>query len=243
MSRRALERALCLALLSAAGLGLMACAGGPVASTASPTASPPTLLTPPPSLQVQGAPPVPAALAAQIERYTEFRGKSFVDWHPTEAQMLVSQRPQGGSVSQLHRLAGPLQNAQPLTQDAEPVSMARHEPVLGRYVVLAKGQGGNEAAQLYRLDVGNRQLTLLTPPNERHALWGWLPDGSRILVASVPLDRTAEGGSRAEISTTVWLTNPLPPGSRQVVATLPGGGWFGGRLSPDGRRLVMTQYR
>ncbi|MFN9449880.1 MAG: S9 family peptidase [Rubrivivax sp.] len=243
MSRRALERALCLALLSAAGLALVACAGGPAASTASAPSSSPALLAPPPSLLVQGAPPVPAALAAQIERYTEFRGKSFVDWHPTEVQMLVSQRPQGGSVSQLHRLAGPLQNAQPLTQDAEPVSMARFEPVLGRYMVLAKGQGGNEAAQLYRLDGGSRQLTLLTPPNERHALWGWLPDGSRILVASVPLDRTAEGGSRAEISTTVWLTDPLQPGSRQVVATLPGGGWFGGRISPDGRRLVMTQYR
>jgi dipeptidyl aminopeptidase/acylaminoacyl peptidase len=33
----------------------------------------------------------------------------------------------------------------------------------------------------------------------------------------------------------------MQPGSRQVIATLPGGGWFGGEVSPDNRRLALTR--
>lgn len=214
-----------------------------LAACSTPVAVDEAPVQPPASLQVQGVPPIGSALFSQIERYADFRGKSFVAWHPVLPQMLVSHRSGGGSVSQLHLLAGAMQASQALTQDAEPVSMARFEPVSGRHVVLAKGQGGNEAAQLFRLDTGTRQLTQLTPAGERHALMSWLPDGSRVLVSSVPLDRTAEGGSRSEVRTTLWLTDPMQPGSRQVVATLPGTGWLGGQLTPDGRQLALTLYR
>ena len=51
----------------------------------------------PASLFLQNVPPVPKALAAKMAAYTEFRGHSFSDWHPTRAEMLVSHRAAGAS--------------------------------------------------------------------------------------------------------------------------------------------------
>ena len=42
---------------------------------------------------------------------------------------------------------------------------------------------------------------------------------------------------------TLWLTDPMRPGTRTVVATLPGGGWFGAQISRDDRRIALMQYR
>ena len=44
------------------------------------------------NLVVDGVPPIPKSLAADVDRYTEFRGALFLDWHPTERQMLVATR-------------------------------------------------------------------------------------------------------------------------------------------------------
>ncbi|MCC6247251.1 MAG: hypothetical protein IT499_05785, partial [Rubrivivax sp.] len=68
------------------------------------------------------------------------------------------------------------------------------------------------------------------------------------LVASVPLDRGARGGSpaaRTALTTRLTLVYPLAPeapGGRRVVAELPGAGWFGGDVSPDETRLALTRY-
>ena len=56
-------------------------------------------------LVAQAIPPIPRQIAKYVERYTEFRGHSFVGWHPHKREMLVSHRPQGSSVSQIFRLS------------------------------------------------------------------------------------------------------------------------------------------
>lgn len=239
-SRRTVLKAGALAGLAAplAG-GLAGCALGPGATA---PAADGAVLAPNPNLLVQGIPPIPMSLVQRVQRYTDFRGHRFVDWHPRLRQMLVAFRPAGQSVPQLHLLTGPLAPLQALTASAEPVTQALFEPLEGRYLVFERSRGGNEAAQIYRLDLQTRQETLLTHPDERHDMVGWLHDGSRLIVSSVPLDRTAQGGTRAQVETTYWLTDPMQPGSRREIARLPGGGWFGGEVSPDDRRLAVTRY-
>ena len=175
---------------------------------------------------MQGIPPIPAALADEVARYTDFRGHRFVDWHPLKAEMLVSHRRAGADTTQIFRIGAALAEPEPLTVgDTDTVRNASYEPIRGDYIVFERGSGGDEAAQLYRLDLATRQTTLLTEPSQRHEMQRWLNRSSRLLYLSVPLDRTARGGSRAEISQTLSLLDPLAPQSRRVLAELPGGGW------------------
>ena len=192
---------------------------------------------------------MPRRIADEVARYTDFRGHRFVDWHPLRSEMLVSTRKAGGDTTQIFRLAAPLAEPEQLTDFSEPVRTASYEPTRGDYIVFERSTGGDEAAQLYRLDLATRQTTLLTPPGQRHNMQEWLHRSSRLLYLSLPLDRTAPGGSRNEVTQTLSLVDPLQPQAQRRLAELPGGGWASelGRLGrfadrahplPVGRRVA-----
>jgi len=230
--------------LPAIALLLAACAATPVAPPAPATAATaaPTTVAPNANLLVQGIPPIPATLAQQAARYTDFRGHNFIEWHPLRREMLVSHRKAGGSTLQLFRLTAPMAEPEPLTDFSEPVRVATWEPLRGEYIVFERANGGDEAAQLYRLDLDSRQVTLLSDPKERHDIQGWLHKSSQLLVMSVPLDRTAQGGSREHVTQTLTLMDPANPTQRRKVAELPGTGWFVGGVSWDDKQLALTKY-
>ena len=246
MKRRCTLTPLWLATL----LVLSACsnpqkAAAPAVAAASAPAGPAPLvdvLAPNPNLSAQGIPPIPLSLVRQAEKYTDFRGHSFVDWHPTKREMLVSHRAAGASTVQLFRIAQPMAAPEPLTDFADPVREASYEPRKGEYVVFERSSGGNEAGQVYRLDLPSKKLTLLTDPDQRHEMQGWLHRSSQLLVMSVPLDKTAAGGTRATISQTLKLIDPRQPQAARTVAVLPGGGWFAGGVSWDDTQVALTRY-
>jgi dipeptidyl aminopeptidase/acylaminoacyl peptidase len=206
------------------------------------TTPPGATLAPNNNLLAQGIPPIPMSLVDRVTRYTEFRGHSFVEWHPTNNEMLVAHRKAGDNVPRIYRLDRPLGELQQLTDGAEPITRASWEPRQGRYIVFERSQGGDEAAQIYRLDLATRQSTLLTNPDEAHEIVGWVRATSHLLYTAVPLDRTAQGGSRPRIDTALWIVDPEQPTSKRKLADLPGPGWFGGSLSDDGRSVAFTRY-
>ena len=230
-------RQLCAAWVLAAAALLGACAEAPRT-----VAVPEAAIAPNPALRAEGLPPVPQRLLAPIQRWTAVSGHDFVDWHPGGREMLVSHRRPDASTTQLFRVRAPLADPELLTDGADPVNQASWEPREGRYIVFARGSRGNEAFQLYRLDPDSKVETLLTDPDQRHGMQAWLRSKSLAVVTSVPLDRTAAAGRRSEVATTVSILDPLRPEARRVVAELPGGGWFGGEVSPDERMLAMTRY-
>ena len=182
------------------------------------------------------------ASSQEVARYADFRGHGFVDWHPSRREMLVSHRKAGASTGQIHRLAAPMGELEQVTDFAEPVSQASYEPLTGDSIVFERSTGGNEASQIYRLDLASKQVTVITEPDMRHDLAGWLNLSSRLLYSSVPLDRTASGGRRAEIVQTLTLVDPANPDGRRKLAELPGSGWFPGGVSWDDRRLLLNRY-
>ncbi|MCD2343565.1 prolyl oligopeptidase family serine peptidase [Ideonella azotifigens] len=235
----------CSLLATAALVAACATPTGPAGNTG--------VLAPNANLVVQGIPPVPMALVNSVQRYTEFRGTSFVDWHPNQREMLVAHRLAGASVPQLFRLSGPMADLEPLTEGNEPVTRGSYDPRDGHYLVFQRSSGGSEADQLYRLDLDTRLVTPIGEPNERHAINVWLhgeerapgaasKPPARLVSSSVPLDRTAEGGKRASVDTSIWLTDPLKPEERRKLAELPGGGWEATAVSPDDRQLALTRY-
>jgi dipeptidyl aminopeptidase/acylaminoacyl peptidase len=201
-----------------------------------------TVFAPNVNLVTQGIPPIPQSLVDKVAKYTDFRGHLFVDWHPVKRQMVVAHRKAGDTLAQLFLVKSPLATPLQLTSAAEPVTSATFEPRHGNYLVFERASGGNEADQLYRLDLASLQTSLLTNPQERHGLSTWLHGRSVLLYTSQPLDRTAAGGRRAQVTTTFWSMDPLQPESRTKVAELAGGGWWASAVSRDDRYLALTRY-
>ena len=205
------------------------------------TPAQPEVVAPNSNLLIEGIPAIPQSLAARVGGYSDFRGHSFSDWHPAHRQMLVSHRAAGSNVTQLFLLNAPGASPQPLTDFAEPIKDGSFDPRGGRFIIYSRDTGGNEAARIYRLDLDSRAHTLLSDPETRSdATWNKV--GKKLLIASVPLDRTAQGGRRDQIGTTLTLIDPMKPMDRRVIAELPGTGWFNFTFSPDDKWLVMIRY-
>ena len=234
-----------IAALAAIGV-LAGCNTLPNAATSplmTPRATPLAALAAPAAIRTEGVPALPAAQLDAARRYTRVVGHNHVGWHPTRREMLVAHRVPGASTTQLFRLRAPMAALEALTDGADPVAGARWEPTEGRYIVFARGRSGDEAFQLFRLNPETRATTQFTPDGQRHALQGWVrAPRPLVVVTSLPLDRTAAGGSRSEIVTTLSLMDPMAAAPARVLAELPGGGWSRGEVSPDDRQIAITNY-
>ena len=201
----------------------------------------PAVVVPNPNLLIEGIPPIPQSLAERVGGYSDFRGHAFSDWHPTRREMLVSHRAAGSNVNQLFLLTAPGASPERLTDFPEPIGGGSFDPRDGRFIIYSRDTGGNEAARIYRLDLASRASTLLSDPETRSQA-SWNEAGTRLLIASVPLDRTAQGGRRDQIGVTLTLLDPLKPDDRRIIAELEGPGWFDFTFSPDDKWLVMIRY-
>ncbi|MBK9573792.1 MAG: S9 family peptidase [Rhodoferax sp.] len=200
------------------------------------------LVAPNANLLADGIPAISKSLADKVSLYTEFRGHGFVDWHPTERSMLVRHREAGANIAQIYWLKSPGGKLEKITDFPDPVSTASFAPKHGKYMVYSRDAGGNEATQVFRMDLDTRQSTLLSAPDERSA-YTWTRGGDRVLIEAVPLDKTAQGGTRAQVTTRLTFVNPLKPEARTLLAELPGGGWGSFRFTHDDATIVAQQYR
>lgn len=192
----------------------------------------PPAIAPNENLVVDGIPPIPASLAAEVRRYTESRGAGLDDWHPVRRELLISTR--FANTTQVHRVAMPLGARTQLTFFDEPVGEAGYEPRTGRYFLFTRDVGGNEFAQIYRYDVADGAVTLLTDGGRsQNGGWVWSRAGDRIAYAS-----TRRNGADRDI----YVMDPANPRTDRRVLQVQGGGWGVLDWSPEGRKLMLGEY-
>jgi dipeptidyl aminopeptidase/acylaminoacyl peptidase len=192
----------------------------------------PPVLPLPASLQAEGVPAIPRALVEEVGRYTESRAASFVDWHPVERQILISTR--FANTSQIHRVDHPGGARTQLTFFPEPVGGASYEPRSGRYFLFVKDRGGDEFGQLFRQDLADGRVTLLSDGGRsQNGGIRWSNGGDRIVYAS-----TRRNGADRDL----YVMDPSDPASDRLVAEVAGGGWYPLDWSPDDRRVLILEY-
>jgi dipeptidyl aminopeptidase/acylaminoacyl peptidase len=196
-----------------------------------PAAAQEAVLTPGENLVVQGVPPIPASLAAEVRRYTESRAAAFLDWHPERRELLVSTR--FGNVAQVHRVAAPGGARAQLTFFDEPIRTAVYHPRDGRSFLFLKDVGGDEFSQIYRYDPDGRTVLLTDGGRSQNQLPVWSRAGDRIAYGS-----TARNGADRD----VWMMDPANPASRRLVMENEGGGWGVLDWSPDDRTLLVQEF-
>ena len=196
------------------------------------TAQQPQVVAPTDNLVVEGIPPIPASLAAEVRRYTEARGAGLADWHPTRREMLISTR--FANTSQVHQVRMPLGARTQLTFFAEPLGGASYEAQQGRYFIFTRDEGGNEFTQLYRYDLADGRVTLLTDGGRsQNGNAVWSTRGDRIAYGS-----TRRNGADRDL----YVMNPAEPASDRLLMEGSGGGWFIGDWSPDDTQLAVGEY-
>lgn len=188
-------------------------------------------LKPSPNLVIAGIPAIPATIAEDVQRYAEFRSAAFCAWHPKRKEMIISTR--FGNVPQLHLVTMPLGVRKQLTFFDEPITNAIYEPVKGDYFLFTKDKGGNEFSQIYRYNLSNGKINLLTD-GRRSQNGGivWSRNGKWIAYAS-----TARNGTDRDI----YMMDPLNPSTNKLLLQVKGGGWRVLDCSYDNKQLLVDE--
>jgi dipeptidyl aminopeptidase/acylaminoacyl peptidase len=183
------------------------------------------------NLIVEGIPPIPAQIATDVGRYTEFRSAFLLSWHPTKHEMLISTR--FGDVPQVHYVKMPGGARTQLTFFPDRVGNASFGPARDDYFVFNKDVGGGEWFQNYRFDVATGDITLLTDGKSRNTLGIWSKDGSRMAYGS-----TRRNGKDIDF----YSMDPLNPKSDTMLAQLSDGeAWNPLDWSSDGATILAER--
>jgi dipeptidyl aminopeptidase/acylaminoacyl peptidase len=185
----------------------------------------------PDNLVVEGVPSFPAELRADAGRYMEFRAAGFNSWHPKRREMLITTR--FADSMQLHLVKSPGAARRQLTFLPEPVGGGRFQPKTGACIVFSQDTGGGEFYQLYRYDVTDGRITLLTDGKSRNTGARWSQNGKQLAFTSTK--RTGKDND-------VWLIDPLKPESAKLLHEVSGGGWSIEDWSHDGETLLLGEY-
>jgi protease II len=174
---------------------------------------------------------IPTELASQVKKYSESRGATLAEIHPTKNEILINTR--FGSTSQLHMLSQPMGARKQITFFDEPISSASYEPTNGEYLIYSKDIGGNEFGQLFKLDLKTLQSTLLTDGGRsQNGGVKWRKDGKGFYYSSTKRN----GGDRD-----IYFMDPNNPSTNKLVLEVKGGGWAILDISKDNKQLLIGE--
>jgi dipeptidyl aminopeptidase/acylaminoacyl peptidase len=188
-------------------------------------------ILPPDNLVVDGIPPIPTGLVDTLQRYTEFRGASFLSWHPDRLEMLISTR--FADVPQVHWVKIPGGSRTQMTFFQDRVTGASFNPTTSDYFLFSKDIGGGEWYQIHRYDVKTGDITLLTDGKSRNTLGPWSHNGNRIVYGS-----TKRNGKDADF----YLMDPRDPKTETMLAQLDHGeAWAALDWSRDDSKILARE--
>jgi dipeptidyl aminopeptidase/acylaminoacyl peptidase len=188
------------------------------------------VIVPGDNLALDGIPAIPASLADDVGRYTEFRSAGFSGWHPILREMLISTR--FGDVNQTHLVKFPGGARTQITFSKDAVSGATFDRKNGDFIVFSMDRGGDEQYQKYRYDFSTGKTALLTDGASRNTGGAWSNSGDRIAYHS-----TRRNGK----DTDLYTMRPADPKSDSMLTLLEGGGWSALDWSPDDRRILLME--
>ncbi|MEW6303088.1 MAG: S9 family peptidase [Verrucomicrobiota bacterium] len=185
----------------------------------------------PANLVVEGVPAITDELRQDVGRYLEFRAALFNHWHPVRREMLITTR--FANTPQLHVVQWPGAARKQLTFLPEPVAGGSFRPKTGEFILFSQDTGGGEFYQLYRFDLADGRITLLTDGRARNTGATWADSGRWIAYTS-----TRRNGRDNDI----YVMDPSNPKTDRLLAEVSGGGWGIAGWSSDDAKLILAEY-
>jgi dipeptidyl aminopeptidase/acylaminoacyl peptidase len=179
-------------------------------------------------LVLDGIPEIPQRLIDRTNQYQNVRTADLADWAPDGGLLILTRF---GEADQLHHVAAPGGARRQLTFFPEPVRSGSFGSSPD-WLLFNRDRGGNEAEQIFRLDLRSGRETLLTDGEHQNGAPVWSNGLDRVAFRS-----TARNGADHD----VWVMDPLRPGERRMVMEADGY-WFPVDWSPDDSRLIVGNY-
>jgi dipeptidyl aminopeptidase/acylaminoacyl peptidase len=175
------------------------------------------------TLVFDGIPPLDSTLAAQVERYEEWRQAAFLDWLP-DGSLLIATR--FGADEQVHRVVSPLGTREQLTFGDGSVTEA-HAQRSGTGFVFVRQAGAY--AQLFDYS-GPGTARQLTQGNYLHGSPVWAHDGKRVAF---------DGNDRTGVNDDIYVVNVAAGTHPQLVVAGSTGAWRPLSWSQDDNKLLL----
>jgi dipeptidyl aminopeptidase/acylaminoacyl peptidase len=189
----------------------------------------------PPSITVEGIPPIPQSIADGLARYAQFRQAQLQAWHPTKRQLLITTAL--GPVNQIHLVDGPGRDRRQLTWYSNGVpgpggalSAPSFDPADGNVFVFQYDPAGTQMRSLYRYDLSTGEISLASQAKVRFS-HVWSRQGSWIAFDSA---------ERSEKDRDLYVMQPADPASKRRLAEFEGA-WSPQDWSPDGSTLLANE--
>ena len=116
--------------------------------------------------------------------------------------------------------------------DDRPTMGVSYQPTTGNFLIFNKDTGGDQNFQIFRFDLANNAITLLTDGKSKNSPGVWSTAGDRIAYSS-----TRRNGK----DTDLYVVDPGHPETNRMLAQLEGGGWRVLDWSPDDERLLVLE--
>lgn len=176
----------------------------------------------------ENVPDVPAELQERLQRYQNTRSAGFAGWLK-DGGVLIGTR--FGETVQAHRVDAPMGMREQLTFHREPINSIAAAPTTGANgFVFGKDVGGSEFWQLFYYDLDRREERMLSDGKSRNESPVWSRDGQRIAYST-----TRRNGRDTDVHVVDLKGVSRPAVERE-------GAWYPLDFSPDGQRLLVSQY-
>jgi dipeptidyl aminopeptidase/acylaminoacyl peptidase len=179
-------------------------------------------------LVLDGVPEIPQRIIDKTNQYQNVRFAALADWAP-DGGLLISTR--FGDTPQLHRVRVPGGARRQITFYQEPVSSGSFGPSAD-WLLFNRDFGGDEASQIFRLDLKSGDETLLTDGEAQNGGPVWSNARDRIAWRST---------ARNKKDHDIWVMDPLHPDEKRMVLEA-NGYWVAADWSPDDTRLLVLNY-
>jgi dipeptidyl aminopeptidase/acylaminoacyl peptidase len=190
------------------------------------------MIVTPPTITVEGIPPIPQSIADGLARYAQFREAQMQAWHPTKRQILITTAL--GPVPQIHLVDGPGRDRRQLTWYASGVShlfvAASFDPADGNSFVFQYDPERGELRSLYRYDMATGETTLAAESKSRYP-HVWSRQGKWLA-----FDSAERNGKDRDL----YVMQPSDPKSKRRLADFDGP-WRPEDWSPDGSTLLANE--
>lgn len=177
--------------------------------------------------RLENVPPIPADIAAAVQRYQNSRAALFEDWLP-DGSMLIATR--FGATQQLHHVKAPGAARTQLTFYDEPVAAANTIPGTNRFV-LTRDTGGDEWFQLYAKGLTGEAVALTEGGTTRNESPVMSRDGTLLVWA-----RATKGSG----SYSLLATDPTAPSAPRTLHSVDGA-ISAEDLSEDKTKLLFSR--
>jgi dipeptidyl aminopeptidase/acylaminoacyl peptidase len=187
----------------------------------------------PPSVKVDGLPPIPQSIADGLAQYAQFRSAQIQAWQPTKRQIVILTT--FGATPQLHLVDGAGRDRHQLTwMPGSGLSLnyasPSFDPADGNTLVFNYDPAGGEARSIYRYDFTTGHTTLAVPARIRYAPL-WLRGGKWLVYDS---------NERNLKDKDLYVVDPRDPKTKRMLGEFTGQ-WSPHDSSPDGKSIVANE--